>query len=219
MFDFKTLRNQGWLRISSHDVMSHSELLALARLLGEPTPGRKSGVVIQGLSPVKVDDAHPRSLSAQHGIGEFPFHTDTAHWQLPAHYILFHARDPGSGHRPTMLLSGACIARDSQLSDLAKRVLFKIVNGRHSFLSTMSEPSVDGFRFRYDEGCMQPVGSDAKELMFEMSSLVNSAEKVVIDWQLGDVLFVDNWKMLHARGKPINNVDIETRLLERILIR
>jgi L-asparagine oxygenase len=217
--DLRTLREHGWLRIPSATTWSHRELLEIAGSLGDPTPGRRSGNIVQELSPVSINDAHPKSLSAQHGTGEFPFHTDTAQWRTPAHYILFHAKNPGTGNRPTVLLSGDRIVSDRKVLDLATRALFKIVNGRNSFLSTMSEYSVNGFRLRYDEGCMEPVGRDAKELLSFMSGVIQSADKTVIDWQPGDVLVVDNWRILHARAVARNPAISENRILERILIR
>jgi alpha-ketoglutarate-dependent taurine dioxygenase len=41
---------------------------------------------------------------------------------------------------------------------------------------------------------------------------------VNVKWQRGDVLVVDNWRMLHARA-PGGSDDAGIRRLERILVR
>ena len=42
-------------------------------------------------------------MSAQFGMGEFPLHTDTAFWTIPARFLIL--RVSGDTRRPTTLLS------------------------------------------------------------------------------------------------------------------
>ncbi len=43
---------------------------------------------IQELTPRNVADSPPNIYSGSFGYGEFPFHTDLAHWFLPPHYLV-----------------------------------------------------------------------------------------------------------------------------------
>jgi hypothetical protein len=80
------------LRIRAHD------------LGWEQVATRRGDSPVSVLRPTAAEEAHPRSLSAIHGLGEQPMHTDGAHLREPPDYLVFHADRP---NRPTLLWSEA----------------------------------------------------------------------------------------------------------------
>src|SRR5436309_1678455 len=79
------------------------DLYEIGRSLGEIRVDKRNPDPIRDISPQEVTEASENTLSSRFGTSEFPFHTDTAHWQKPAQYILFHCVSPGRGDRPTLL--------------------------------------------------------------------------------------------------------------------
>lgn len=74
----KALGEDGWFSTSTEH---ETEFLALARHLGIPRPSRNDGELIDELRPISASQAKRPSLSAIHGVGAFPLHTDTAYWR------------------------------------------------------------------------------------------------------------------------------------------
>jgi len=81
------------LRIRAHD------------LGWEQVATRRGDSPVSVLRPTAAEEAHPRSLSAIHGLGEQPMHTDGAHLREPPDYLVFHAERPN--RTPTLLWSEA----------------------------------------------------------------------------------------------------------------
>jgi hypothetical protein len=42
---------------------------------------------VQTLTPKSETNATPNTYSGNYGLGEFPFHTDLAHWSVPPRYV------------------------------------------------------------------------------------------------------------------------------------
>lgn len=213
--DTRQLHEQGWLVLRgwAHE---HPEatLSALASTLGEPVPSRPGGDAIDYLRPMNRSVARAASLSSQYEMGAFPLHTDTAHWPLPARYLLLCCLDPGVSDRGSLLLpiSGLNMS-DKDRAVLAAGV-FLVRNGRNSWFSSilMSErPFV-----RYDPGCMSPatvLGAEAARLMEQRAA---DGRQIRIRWAVGTVLIVDNWQVLHGREAALDDVE---RVLMRMLVR
>jgi hypothetical protein len=47
-----------------------------------------NGGAIHRLVPTLRESATPNTYSGIYGLGQFPFHTDLAHWRYPPHYIM-----------------------------------------------------------------------------------------------------------------------------------
>jgi alpha-ketoglutarate-dependent taurine dioxygenase len=69
---------------------------------------------------------------------------------------------------------------------------------------------------RYDMDCMRPMTREARELEALIGARINRSAQTQIDWQPESLLIIDNWRMVHARGKS-NSADIR-RVLKRMLI-
>jgi hypothetical protein len=62
-----------------------------------------TGELIKEIRVVSASRARTGTLSATYGSGDFPLHTDTAFWPVPARYVVFQLR--GDTRRSTTILS------------------------------------------------------------------------------------------------------------------
>ena len=143
-------------------------------------PSRKASPLIDELRPIAKSQAQPSSLSAQHGTGAFPLHTDTAHWRTPARYILLRAVVPLDKCRPTLLLDRRLLSLSASDHCLLKRAVFAVRSGRGSFLTTIL-PEDEKF-FRFDRDCMFPKSSSAGHALSVLASAETSCSPVEIQW-------------------------------------
>lgn len=81
----QTVATNGFAFIPSHQ--PDLDTVEAVSLLGMPLtlPGF-SGV--QELRPHEASDAAPNTYSGNFGVGEFPMHTDLAHWAVPPRYLV-----------------------------------------------------------------------------------------------------------------------------------
>lgn len=212
----ETLRETGWVRISgdtNEEPSLVSRTLMFARQLGTPTRGRAQQMV-ELLRPKTPETAPPVSLSQKYGLRAFPFHVDTAHWTAPARFLILSCVHPGDVPVPTLLVNRDAVLLAEEEKALAKSAVFLIKNGCKSFYSSILS-SRHGF-IRYDPGCMEPQAQGAVEaLKFYSHERVRPYIQEV-DWNSGETLIIDNWRVLHARaavGKNSSN-----RLLLRCLV-
>lgn len=198
----EALEKDGWCVFECDTQHLEDEALAIARTLGEPVASRRGGALVDRIVPQAADSSHPRSLTSQHGLGSFPLHIDTAHWLTPCHFIILACEAPGASDRPTELLD----SRDLRLDPAERSVLetepMRIINGRYSFYSTVLAP----FRpfIRYDPGCMTATRQPGLEAISMLAKERWTDRILEVRWKAGDVLVVDNWRMMHGRGVGTN---------------
>lgn len=213
--DARRLHDQGWVELRGRSLDRPEAILsALAAVLGEPNPSRPGGGLLDYLRPTTRSMARAASLSRQHGTGAFPLHTDTAHWPVPARYLVLCCLDPGGSDRGTLLLP----ISDLELSDQDRAVLnsgvFLVRNARHSWFSSVlmtGRPFV-----RYDTGCMSPATASGAEAERLMEKRLADGRHHRIWWEAGTILVVDNWRVLHGREAADGDTD---RVLLRTLVR
>jgi L-asparagine oxygenase len=208
-----TVDRRGWAVM---EVRSTADLLSLADSLGDITPSRAGGPPVDELRPKPSSQAQPRSLSGQHGLGAFPYHTDAAHHLLPPHYVLLRFASECPSARRTLLASipRRIGERDRQILE---HDVWLVDGGRGRFLtSILSYP--DGCScemFRFDEGCMRPADKafgGARAVILR----VIANRSVAIEWVPTRTVVLDNWRTLHAReGARLEDAD---RVLERVLV-
>jgi hypothetical protein len=166
------------------------------------------------LRPVTESAAHPNSLSAVHGLGQQPLHTDGAHLQVPPDVLVFIAERPSA--TPTQLWRPDAPGRRSGPLTMSPAALdhgmFLVRNGRDSFYASAQSES----GYRYDPGCMTPRDARAREVheYFEQQSSRACVHKWSAAYQ---VLVVDNRRALHARS-AVADGDLD-RELTRIAFR
>ena len=60
---------------------------------------------------------------------------------------------------------------------------------------------------------MMPTTSDAIETLREIEVRAAETTPTIFDWQIGDMLVVDNWRVLHGRGFESSVVSPDRRIL------
>lgn len=182
----------------------------------EEVATRKGDGPVSVLRPTSAEGARPRSLSALHGMGEQPLHTDGAHLQAPPDIVILHATEPNG--TPTLLWSemskdtNPAYPRIVRPPCLAGGV-FVVASGSNRFLASAYDRRGG---FRYDPGCMTPADERAHEAVRHFESLSEGAHRH--EWTARDqVLVIRNRRTLHARAAVAE--DDAGRELTRIAFR
>jgi hypothetical protein len=191
------------------------KLLSLASQFGTPVPSRPGGSLCDTLTPTESGLARPHSLSQIHGTCEFPLHTDMAHWLTPCRYVMLACLSPGSGNRCTLLLNTQLLPLTEEQVALLHSMPFRVMNGRNSFFSTVLSSSRDFFRF--DPGCMTPMTKEGAAVLTLLSHEKWAAAVESVIWQAGKVIVVDNWRVLHGRGRA-DSLDANRKLVRVSII-
>jgi len=211
------LTADGWVAISTSARTASQVAKAvrsIAESLGEIALGRFRQSVEQ-VVPEDFEDARPSSLSSKFGLNPLPLHTDTAHWAIPVRYLVLGCANPGLIVTPTSLLDRRhVIMSDAEAKECISSV-FLIRNGRRSFYGSIME--FERPFIRLDLGCMIPLSQDAKLAMQIFGSARNSTFLSHHYWDVGDVIIIDNWRMLHGRGT--DQFTQRGRILLRAMVR
>ena len=85
--------------------------------------------------------------------------------------------------------------------------------GRRSFYSTILSP--DRAFLRYDPGCLEAVDSRGQAALALVEHRLAGGSPQTYHWRRGDILIIDNWRVLHGRGPSDRG---SGRRLARILI-
>lgn len=161
-----------------------------------------SGVqTVQALIPKQSKYAAVNHYSRSFGLGEFPLHSDLAHWAVPPRYFALRCLH-GSPTVSTHLLPSDVLT--SAIGNLARKAVFiprkRSPAGPHCPLPMLfHRHGVKGVR--WDSLFLTPLNSSASEVAhaFLMKPWRNSLESVTL-LNPGDTLIVDNWRMLHGRS-------------------
>jgi len=207
------LDSVGWAVLPHIAVGVSSE--SVARELGEPL-APLNGALVQRLTPKAAST--PNTYSGIFGLGRFPFHTDLAHWPVPPRYLLLRCV-VGYGDVPTMLLDGRAVAEEVGSETMARALVRPRRPRRGEFrLLRLRQQSAEGDIIRWDEVYLKPaspVGQDVSErIQAYLETCQSTPVAMVAD---GDVLVLDNWRILHSR--PAISEDRRERRLERVYLR
>lgn len=178
-------------------------------------PGRGFSAV-QRLTPRKASEARKNGYSSEFGLGEFPLHTDLAHWAVPPRYLMLRCVQ-GTKNVTTRLLPA---------SDFEDTVGFAAVQQALFRPRRASRPRAMGLLplvftsnfctgLRWDSQFLKPVNSAAKAVAACVASL-SGQWKCRTEVSLschGDTLIVDNWRMLHGRSVIDENAN---RIVDRV---
>lgn len=181
---------------------------AAARQGWAEVPMRSTDPALSALRPQTQADAAPNSLSAVHGLGEQPLHTDGAHLRRPPDWIALVVDQPNS--TPTKLWR-LPTSRGSVPWNALLNGIFLVSSGPDRFLTT----SGDGRSVRYDPTCMVPCDQRAKCA----ASFFSEAEEAAEDhtWNHPrEILLINNRKALHGRRAVAGTTDIASRTVHRI---
>ncbi len=209
------LQRKGWAKTSAgiSDPDELAEFLeTVASRIGEPF--RHKFGVVEKLSPRHAETGNPNSLSGRYSLAPFPLHCDTSHWRVPCRYMFLGCVNPGAIPTSTLLLDTSEIILSPEERTLVQSSVFLIKNGRRSFYSSIL--STQRKFIRLDPGCMVAINEESKVAM-ELYSYVKQKHQLnKISWCIGDVLVIDNWRVLHGRGEQLNTTT--DRLLLRVYV-
>lgn len=186
------LKQDGYLLLSSRD--SPDELIKRLGRVGQPVL----------LRPTDRDHARRWSLSGTFGRGTFPWHTDGAISSYPPHWLVL---------RPVSLSEATATELLNPSADLRDRLgrtvlLAKDCAGRARYLPALISTEA-GYRIRWDpRTCRSRSMAVAKDIAEAMPTLV-------VTWEMGVTLVIDNYKLLHRR--PAVSAATQ-RILERIYV-
>lgn len=148
----------------------------------------------QRLTPRTRDAARVNTLSSQHGLGAFPFHTDFATATVPPRYVLLAA--PRPRETETLLFDAHGLISVFGL-DYLLRCLF-LQHGRTSRYCRLLTLQEGRPCFRYNKAVMTPWNTEAHEVARYIEADVSPARRV--DWLQHRLVLIDNWSTFHARS-------------------
>jgi len=168
---------------------------------------------VQQLLPTKKEALEASSYSGNYGTGEFPFHSDMAHWFRPPRYLLLCCQVPAISVE-TRITKSQFIFENEELYDL-RRALFRPrrrLNGRLSPLRLF-----EGDFYRWDSLFIQPINKIASSLRNRViDRLAVTRYEAVVLGRKNECVLIDNWKTFHSRsGVPSNGMN---RKLERVYL-
>ena len=123
--------------------------------------------------------------------------------------------EPGPQPTPTILLDSQVVTFTDSEAAACTSAVFLIRNGRRSFYGSVKDRGRPFIRF--DRGCMEPLTAEGAELEGVFDRARNAETLHQHDWKRGDVLVIDNWRMLHGRGTDTNTAP--GRVLLRAMVR
>ena len=172
---------------------------------------------VQSLRPRASSQVGRNQYSGHYGLGEFPLHSDLAHWGVPPRYFLLRCIE-GARDVFTRVLPWTTILPSFD-SLVLQRAVFagrKRRMGGCSLVRAMSCQET-GNIFRWDPVFLKPLNEPAKELARLMtdSKWAKTASEIPL-CRPGDTLLIDNWRALHGRSPvPASSTG---RVLERVYV-
>jgi len=185
---------------------------------------QQHGVALNfGKSPVHrivpQQNATPNTYSGIYGLGEFPLHTDMAHWPEPPRYMLLRCVKGQSTVATTVLDAWDVIRRTGPL-DLARALVKprRPLHGTVPLLTVLRAGRPDrAMLFRWDDRYIVPASSAGQLGMNRVRAILPEmvARKIHL-CKPGDTLWLDNWRILHGRSSvPHSCTD---RVIERVYL-
>ena len=188
----------------------------LGGVLGDPVPSGPGRKAADLLVPRTSDGAHVRTLSRLHGLGAFPFHTETAHWRRPVDLVILKCLHPGAGDRPTTLIDGWRLGLSDRDADDLRSSIMVVRNGARSFLAPLASKTNNHLAFRHDPGCMRPASKHDKGTLELLQERLSSTAPTAVHWKAGRCLIFDNSRVFHSRGRT--SIPDTDRRLQRLYV-
>lgn len=167
--------------------------------------------LVQTLTPRLKENEPNSTYSGNFGIGEFPFHTDLAHWYKPPRYLLLRCVIPATEVATKVIDSKRVLDKVekyeiSRANFLPRRRL----DNKLYFLKLYSQGV-----FRWDSIFIVPSNKEAIILKEKVKEVIEEIEyEPIFLNEPGDCILIDNWRMLHGRSKVSQSS--MNRTIERI---
>src|SRR6267154_2663847 len=195
------------------------DLLSYAARFGQPVASRRYGSLLDRLVPRAQEEARRNSMSAQHGLGRFPFHTDAAYFRVPPRLVFLRLAEGASSTSDSLLRGTRDLAfSERELADL-RREIWVIGSGRSPFYASVLGYSgaSNSWFLRYDPCCMTPSLPRSSKSEATLQNAFAVAKPAAVAWAPQKIVIIDNWRTLHAR-EAARAEDCDRRVLERVLV-
>lgn len=191
----------------------HLTTMQIAAELGDPI--EILGIpIVQRIIPREQENA-PRTLySGNYGLGDFPLHTDLAHWYVPPHYIILRCIAPSPNVFTRLIEFSECLKEIPESTIRRAQFLPRrnIANKKHLLRIYQEIGGQD--LLRWDELFIVPANREAIEVQRYLIPAMWKCSTLEISLlHSADTLIIDNWRMLHGRSS-VSTIGVE-RILER----
>lgn len=158
---------------------------------------------VQELRPHAKSSAPPNTYSGNFGTGEFPMHTDLAHWAVPPRYLALRCIK-GAPEVATSVFDGSVMV-DAIGETSLRRTLVQprrpLRNGKPLLRLFDYFEGDDVGVLRWDSIFLRPATVDSEKTHSLVARYIASAvAQEVVLLNPGDTLIVDNWRMIHRRS-------------------
>ncbi len=171
---------------------------------------------VQTLELREKDNGTPNTYSGNYGRGEFPLHTDLAHWSLPPRYFVLRCV-VGAENVPTRLVDGFDLIEAVGELKMSRAIVQprRPIVGRLSLLHLL-DTHAKAKVLRWDELFIVPVTAEGRSAFEAVRDYLVQSKSIEITLaKPGDTLVVDNWRMLHGRAA---SSEMTRRRLDRAYI-
>lgn len=189
------------------------DLLEIASCFGTVVPGAR-GELIQLLPARDKGNGSVGSFSYVKGYDAFPWHTDTAYWDMPARYLFLTSSDasPCATLYQSFDVVGEAIPNFDYL--MSRAVFLLDIPGQKRYLSPRFEGIGCTHGFRLDFHIYRPMNEEAGRVLDEVGAFLSVNYQRFL-WTGSNAVVIDNWRFIHAREAAYED---RTRLLKRIYI-
>lgn len=154
------------------------------------------------LSVKEVDHARPNTLSARHGAGHFPHHTDFAFRPVPPQIVALVNESDQEFERPTYVTRLSSVTSDL-VASLDRSAWSLRVRGK-TFVVFGGLTVGKHTARRWDTEFLEPREANAFRCSRELPAILQ-ANQDRYDWGPRTGLLIDNWSCTHARGIADND--------------
>ena len=209
------------------DTLSEFTLLTIARVLGEPVGylPEHGGEIVQNIVPVLGREDAQISTSSRH---ELMFHTEAAfHPHRPRYLLLACLRGDPTAATTMASVEDITSCLSSKDIHILRSSLFRTavdesyVGSRRPDLLGPPVPVLWGpsssQRLTFDADLMIGITTDATATLQRLSDVISEVRTSVI-LQAGDLLIIDNSKIVHGRSPFIPRFDGTDRWLQRAFV-
>jgi L-asparagine oxygenase len=157
---------------------------------------------VHQLKPALAEARPSNTYSGNYGLGNFPLHTDMAHWHVPPRFLMLRCLQ-GSAAVPTTLADGLPIIQQVGETVLARALVKprRSVQGKRLLLRLYERNLVGCHFLRWDEKYILPASPAGERGISQLRVALAAAPRRDVHLaRPGDTLVLDNWRMLHGRG-------------------
>lgn len=166
---------------------------------------------VQELRPHTKSSSPPNTYSGNFGTGEFPMHTDLAHWTVPPHYLALRCIK-GAPEVATSIFDGNVMIDDIGETSLRRTLVQPRRPLRNGKPLLRLFDYLEGYGtgvLRWDSIFLRPATADSEKTHSLVATYIASvATQEIVLLSAGDTLIVDNWRMIHRRSPvPVGATD------------